>query len=104
MNIEKKPFVSYTLEEDKKDPLESGKVLTCRLNPQEYKNILYFGKLLNISRDSTILKQLAIIGQNVLLNTFGADFLKWLSDSKRIIDDSKLDKIIIKKEENVTQN
>lgn len=103
MPIEKKPFVCYTLDEDKKSPLDVGKIINVRLSPEEYKGLLYMGKILNISRDSTTLKKLAVVGQNVLIHNIGADFLKWLSDSERIKDEVKLDKILIEKGENVTQ-
>jgi hypothetical protein len=62
---------------------------------------MYFAKILNISRDSTVLKQLANIGQNVLLNTFGANFLKWITDSDRIINEAKIDNIVVQNKENV---
>ena len=102
MPLEKKPFVNYTIGE--KNPLEKGKIITVRLSPEEYKKLMYFSKILHISRDSTILKQLANVGQNVLISTFGGDFLKWLTDDKRIVNDTKLDNIIVENKENVTQN
>lgn len=99
--IEKKPFQNYRIGEPK--PLEEGKIITVRFSAEEYKGLLYMSKILNISRDSTTLKKLAIVGQNVLMSTFGGDFLKWLSDSERIKDEVKLDMILIEKRENVTQ-
>jgi len=81
--IEKKPFVSYTMEEDKKNPAEVGKIFTVRLNPEEYKQLQAMQKLFNIKTESTTLKFLAEIGQNVLLNTFGESKIRWLFSPKR---------------------
>jgi len=102
MTIEKKPFVNYTVGE--KDAIEQGKIINCRMNAEEYKQLMVMAKTLHISRDSTVLKKLAMIGQNVILSTFGIDFMRWLLDEERIVNDSKLDKLTIEKRENVTQN
>lgn len=102
MGLERQPFVNYRVGEAK--PLEEGKIITVRLSPDEYKQFMVMAKTLNISRDSTLLKKLAQIGQNVLLSTFGVDMLRWLLDEERIVNDSKLDKLTIENKENVTQN
>ena len=101
MSLHKKPFINYTLGE--KNPLDQGKILTVRMNKEEYAQLMIMCKAMNISRDSTALKKLAFIGQNVIHNTFGLDFFKWMMDAERIVDDSKLDKLTIEKKENVTQ-
>jgi hypothetical protein len=101
MSLEKKPFVNYTVGE--KQPLEYGKVITVRMNPEEYKSLMVMAKTLHISRDSTVLKKLALVGQNVILSTFGIDFMRWLLDEERIVNDSKLDKLTIETKENVIQ-
>jgi hypothetical protein len=74
MSLEKQPFRCYTVEE--KAPLEDGKVITVRMNAEEYKSLMVMAKTLHISRDSTVLKKLALIGQNVILSTFGVDFMR----------------------------
>lgn len=101
MVLKKQSFISYTVGE--KDPLVEGKVLTVRLNKEEYAQLMVMSKALNISRESTTLKRLSIVGQNVILNTLGIDFMRWLMDEDRIIDESKLDKLVIEKKENVIQ-
>jgi len=94
--------VNYTVGE--KDAIEQGKIINVRMNAEEYKQLMVMAKTLHISRDSTVLKKLAMIGQNVILSTFGIDFMRWLLDEERIVNDSKLDKLTIEKRENVTQN
>lgn len=83
MTIEKEPFRSYTLDQDKTDPLDSGKVFTVRLNSLQYKELREFMIYFNLRNESTTLKLLADIGKNVILNTFGANKLKWLFNSNR---------------------
>lgn len=101
MTLEKQPFKNYTVGE--KDNLAEGKIVNVRLNAEEYKQLMVMAKALHISRDSTVLKKLALIGQNVILSTFGIDFMQWLLDKDRIVNDSKLDKLTIETKENVTQ-
>lgn len=83
MPLEKKPFVSYTLDEDKPDPMESGRRFTVRLNASEYKELKEHMKIFNLRNESTMLKLLAHIGGNVILNTFSPKKLKWLFSSDR---------------------
>jgi hypothetical protein len=99
--LEKEPFRSYSVGE--KQPLEQGKIINVRMNAEEYKQLMVMAKTLHISRDSTVLKKLALVGQNVILSTFGIDFMRWLLDADRIVNDSKLDKLTIETKENVTQ-
>ncbi len=84
MTIEKEAFRSYTLEEDKPDPLETGKVVTMRLNSTEYKQLKEDMKDFNIRNESTMLKFLSEIGRNVTHSTFGRDRLKWLFRRDRV--------------------
>jgi hypothetical protein len=102
MPIEKQPFIRYKVGEGK--PLEEGKVITVRLSPEEYNSLMVMAKAMNISRDSTILKKLALIGQNVVINTFGLDLLSWLLDKERVVNETKLDRLEVKSKENVIQN
>jgi len=78
MPLEKQPFRSYTLDNDKKDPFDVGKVFTVRLNAEEYKQLKQAMLIFNLRNESTTLKLLAQIGENVILNTFGAKKLRWL--------------------------
>ncbi|MAH50101.1 hypothetical protein CMI37_30050 [Candidatus Pacearchaeota archaeon] len=83
-NIKKKPFVNYTLDEDKKK--ENRKILTLSLNDEEnalmeelrglYANML--GKKAVIT-NSRIIKQSLIISKNVLQNLLGVETLQLLS-------------------------
>ena len=83
MPLEKTPFRSYTLDEDKPDPMEKGKIFTIRLNAKEYQEIKEFMKILSIKRESTTIKFLAQCGKNVLHNTFCMANLKWILSTKR---------------------
>jgi len=83
MALDKQPFRSYTLEENKVDPLEKGKIFTVRMNPEEYRVLLKDMKDFNIGRESTTLKLLAEIGRNVIHSTFGRSKIKWLMDPSR---------------------
>jgi len=97
----KKPFVNYRVGEA--NPLEEGRIISVRLNATEYTALLEMGRTLSIPRDSTTLKTLAQIGSNVILNTFGADVLRWLADGERRKDELSLSRKIAHKGENVTQ-
>ena len=101
MSIIKQPFVNYRIGEP--DPLKEGRVFTVRLSADEYKELLYAMKYLNISSDSTALKTLAFMGKNVVFTLFQADTMKWLTDGERRINQSKLAKINMDSGENVTQ-
>ena len=78
--LEKKPFVSYTLEEDKK---KESVVLPVRTNNEEQKMIKEIKELINIHSDSKALKIAARVGLNVLQDTFSAKVLKYLCSEKR---------------------
>lgn len=84
MALTKEPFRNYTLEEDKKDPLDKGKIFTVRLNSTEYKQLKEDMKTFNLRNESTTLKFLAEIGRNVILNTFGAKKIRWLLSPNRV--------------------
>lgn len=80
MTIEKKPFVNYRLDEEKGKP----DIFTVRVNKTERLWLNESKDCLNINRDSTALKLLAEIGKNVILRSFGAKFMKFLTSEKRI--------------------
>lgn len=65
------------------NPLESGKVITVRLNVVEYKQLQDLQKALNLTTESSALKVAAMVGRNVLHATLGPEFLGWLSDPSR---------------------
>ena len=101
MSIKKEAFKNYRLGEP--DPIREGKVFTVRLNPKEYHELLGVMDVLHISNHSTALKELAFMGKNVILTLFKPETLRWLTDGTRRVDDSKLGKLIAKKDENVIQ-
>lgn len=84
MPIEKKPFRSYTLDEDKPDPMATGKNITIRLNAQEYAHLKRDMKDFNIKNESSMLKFLSEAGRNVLHGTFGRQRLRWLFRGDRV--------------------
>ena len=69
----KKPFVLYTLDEDKADPEKAGKVFSIRLTGKQYQELRQDMKMLNINREGTAYKFMHDTGRNVLLNTFGGE-------------------------------
>lgn len=83
MTIEKKPWTNYTLDEDKPDPLEQGKVFTVRMSAIEYKQHKKDMELLHCTSEGTTLKKLAEIGRNVLHSTFTPKTLRWIADPAR---------------------
>lgn len=79
--IEKKKFVNYTLDEDKKD--EDSKVYTFRLNKEEQSNLKECMILLQQEKVSTALKQLASLGMFVLHERSMSYILDVLGDNIR---------------------
>ena len=80
-NLEKKPFVNYTLDEDKKE--EETKVYTFRLNKEEQANLKECMILLQQEKVSTALKQLANLGMFVLHERSMAHILDVLANNIR---------------------
>jgi len=81
MSIEKKPFVNYTLDENRKE--EDSKVYTFRLNKEEQANLKECMVLLQQEKVSTALKQLANLGMFVLHERSMAHILQVLADNLR---------------------
>jgi hypothetical protein len=79
-NIEKKPFINYTLDEDK---IKSSETVNLKINPQERAWLDNMKKVLEQSKDSTAIKQLALIGSKVLLEEKTAYILGVVFDNKR---------------------
>ena len=62
--IEKKPFVNYTLDEDKEEA--TSETINIRLNSLDRERLDELKWLLNESKDGTVLKYALEIGRNVL--------------------------------------
>lgn len=81
MSIEKKPFVNYTLEEDKK---ENKEIFTVRINKEERAWLEELKEDLNIKSDSKALKIGALIGKNVIQAQFTRPILRYLFKKDRL--------------------
>lgn len=79
--IDKKPFVNYTLDENKK---EYKDVFTVRVNQEERIILEELKEDLNIKSDSKALKIGALIGRNVLQHTFNRPLLRYLFKKERL--------------------
>jgi len=83
MAIKKEPFVTYTLEEERKwKPKQI--TISVRLNEGERYDLMKAKKLLNIPSDSKALKFVFKVGLKNLINTFGEETLAYLFNPKRI--------------------
>lgn len=78
--IIKEPFRSYTLDEDKD---KAYKILTVRLNQQEYDQLQKDKKILEQKKDGTALKQLWTIGRNILHDDSTGLIIRFLFINKR---------------------
>jgi len=79
-NIEKKPFVNYTLDDN---PKEKPDIFTVRLNKEERMQLDRDKIILNQSKDSTAYKQLVAIGSNVLHDTSTGKVINIVFENKR---------------------
>jgi len=79
--IKKKPFTSYTLEEDRSKHKD---IFTVRVNVEERALLEELKEDLNIKSDSKALKTGALIGKNVLQHIFTRPILRYLFKSERI--------------------
>jgi len=89
-NIIKKPFVSYTLDEDKVD--SDVEVISLKLNKQERELIERLKRITNYGQDAKVIKLGLAVLEKVILGTFGAElFAKITSNERRkpIFDDAK---------------
>ncbi len=80
--LPKKPFTSYTLDEDRQ-PDKYGRPISIRLNPTERAWLNEIKEDLDIKSDSRALKIAAMAGKNVLQTFFGRDILKYLFRKER---------------------
>lgn len=78
--IEKKPFVSYKLEEEK---TKGSVVIPVRVNAEEQELIKAIKETLNIHSDSKALKVSARVGLDVLQRIFLKKTLAYLCSEKR---------------------
>jgi predicted adenine nucleotide alpha hydrolase (AANH) superfamily ATPase len=79
--LEKKPFVNYTLDEDKIDA--TRKTLNISFNKEEYAKIQKAQQILNIKLEGTAVKMCFEIGLNVLVSSLGEQNLIYLTSKKR---------------------
>jgi len=79
--IEKKPFVPYKLEEEKKD--DKRETFTVSINKEERKQLNEDKKILQQSKDSTALKQLAELGHIVLHDDLTGRIAQVILQNKR---------------------
>ena len=81
MSIEKKPFVNYTLDEDKNTKTET---ITIRLNRSERSMLEEIKEDFNIKSDGKALKLAAEIGKNVTQGLLGRGRLQYLFKKDRV--------------------
>ena len=81
MVLEKKPYVNYTLEEDKQE--ESSKTLNVRINKEEEEVIEQLKFMYRYDQDAKIIKLALKVLQNVTLHTLGAETIYRLTDERR---------------------
>ena len=89
-NIIKKPFVNYTLAEDR---VESDvEVISLKVNKQERELIERLKRMTNYNQDAKVIKIGMAVLEKVILATFGADLFAKLTSIERrrpIFDDAK---------------
>jgi len=76
--VNEKPFVKHNIEEDPR-----YKIFTVRLNEQEQKMLKDDMAILKQPKDSTALKQLALIGHFVIHEDLTGRILRVVLDNKR---------------------
>jgi hypothetical protein len=81
-NIIKKPFVNYTLNEDKKE--NDIEVISLKINKKERELINRLQSLMNIDRDGTVIKVSLGIAEKVILSQFGEVLFKKLTSGERV--------------------
>jgi len=82
MTIEKVPFGSYRLEEER--ARDKSKVFPMRLNQQDQAMAKQLMVLFNVKSPVTAIKYGAEVGRNVLHGTFGAGLMKRLFSKERV--------------------
>jgi hypothetical protein len=79
--LEKKPFVNYTLEEDKEE--QDSQPLVVRINQQERALIDELKAVLHYGQDAKVIKAGLVILKNVIHGTFGEDLMGKLTSETR---------------------
>ena len=79
--LERKPFVNYTLDSEKKE--QSHEVISLKLNLVERQAIERLKRIMNYKQDGKVIKAALIVLENVILNTFGEPLFKKLTDENR---------------------
>jgi hypothetical protein len=80
-NMFKKPFVTYTLDEDKEE--SNSETITLRINKEQRELIELLKVLFNYSQDAKVIKIALRVCRNVALANFGADVLEELTEGGR---------------------
>lgn len=79
--IEKKPFVNYTLDEDKVE--SEVEVVSLKVNKEERAAIERLKRLTNYGQDGKILKMGLIVLEKVILTNFGEVLFQKLTSNER---------------------
>lgn len=82
MPIEHKPFYRTKTDEEREE--ESGRTFTIRVNEKEELLLRRLREILDVKSGGKALKIGAWVGLNVLQNTFGEDFAKYLFKKERV--------------------
>lgn len=80
-NMEKKPYVNYTLDEDREDT--NSTTLNIRLNLEEQERIDQLKFIYRYDQDAKIIKLALKVLQNVTLGTFGGQTMYKVTDERR---------------------
>lgn len=81
-NLIKKPFVNYQLDEERTD--EKTETFTIRINAEERQMLNNAKRILQQEKDTTVLKQLAVIGYlDVTQDKKTSKILEFLFNNKR---------------------
>lgn len=81
MSIEKKPFVPYTLEEDRKE--KNFEIISVKMNREEYAKLQELKRRIEQPKDSTAIKTLMELGAEVILDSKTALILDTVFKNKR---------------------
>lgn len=93
MTIEKQPFRTYTLEEDKTET--ESQPLVIRINKEERALIDSLKALMHYGQDAKVIKAGLVVLNNVIQGTFGKDLMFKLTQENRrrpIIEEQPEDK------------
>jgi hypothetical protein len=81
MTVEKKPFVSYTLDEDKVEA--DSKPLVIRINKAERQLIDEIKDIMHYANDSKVIKIGLVLLRNVIHSTFGEVLMSKITSEER---------------------